>query len=197
MDNKVLIKVYRQENLEQFTADFVEEDSRLEAGSLAAGTAAYSCCLLERAAKAALKSDSSNERIGYICRNAGIARNYMVHLVDEDVKCKAPLRKALKEGGQREIEACRQPASAICNEIINVLGQVLEFALELVPFCPESEHHTLHECAHLAMGAVRTAMSYVVDMSEYMSDETMKYVVKRENEITLDRYTKIYSEILN
>lgn len=197
MENKVLIKVYRQENFEQFTADFVEDDSRLETGSLAAGTAAYSCCLLERAAKAALKAGTLNERIDYIRRNAGIARNYMLHLVDEDVKCKAPLRKALKEGGKREIEACRQPASAICNEIINVLGQILEFALELMPYCPKSERHTIEECAHLAMGAVRAAMSYVVDMSEYMSDETMKYVVRRENEITLERYTGIYSEILN
>lgn len=196
MDSKVLIKIYRQENLEQFTADFAEDDSKLETGSLAAGTAAYACSLLERAAKAALSEYSGNERAEYISRNAGIAKNYMVHLVDEDVKCKAPLRKAMKEGGQREIEACRQPASAICNEIINVMGTVLDFSLELLPFCPDKDRHYVDECAHLAVGALRACMSYVVDMSGYMTDDTMKYVVKRENEITLEKCLNKYSEIL-
>ena len=49
--------------------------------------------------------------------------------------------------------------------------------------------------AELAMGAVCACMHYSVDLSRECSDETYRYVLKRENELTLAEQKKIYDRI--
>lgn len=196
MDNKIQIKVYRKESIEELSSDFVSENSRLDTGSLSASTAAFASALLERVAGFIIKDGITNDRIEYILKNSGIVRNYMVYLIDEDVKCKSPLRKALKEGGEQEIEACRHPACAICNEIVNMMSQLLDLAYELKAFCPRNKEHYLKECAEMALSSVKTAMSFILDEATYLSDETMRFVIIRENEITLSKCEELYRSIV-
>ena len=159
-------------------------------------TAALAVSLLERAAALSVKALPENERADYIFRNAEILRTYMVHLIDEDVKCRGPLRRALKEGDERKIEATRQPAVAIPGEIINMMNQALELSRELVPLCPKDALHYLGESAELSMAAIRSARMFIIDMSDKCSDDTYRYVIRRENEITLKACETCAAEII-
>lgn len=186
MAEGIKIEIFKLKNADELTKSLADPESRMETGGAAAMTAALSASLLERAAAVTVKALPGNERADYILRNAEILRNYMVHLIDEDVKCRHPLRRALKEGGEREIEAARQPAVAIPGEIINMMGQALELSKELSALCPKEALHLLGESAELALAAIRSARMYIVDMSDKCSDETYRYIVRRENEITLE-----------
>ncbi len=196
MAEGIKIEIFKLKNADELTKSLADPESRMETGGAAALTAALSASLLERAAAVTVKALPENERADYILRNAGILRTYMVHLIDEDVKCRHPLRRALKEGGEREIEAARQPAVAIPGEIINMMGQALELAKELSALCPKETLHYLGECAELAMAAIRSARMFIVDMSDKCSDETYRFIVRRENEITLNSCETCAKEII-
>ncbi len=195
MAEGIKIEIFKQKNADELTKALSDPDSRMETGGAAAVTAALAASLLERAAAITKKTAGENERVDYILRNAEILRGYMIHLIDEDVKSRHPLRRALKEGGEQEIEAARQPAVAIPAEVINMMGQMLELAKELCALCPKDAVHWLGECAELAMAAIRSARLYILDMSDKCSDETYRFVVRRENEITLSSCEACAAEI--
>ena len=138
MAEGIKIEIFRMKNAEDFTRSLADPASRMETGSGSAMTAAVAAALLGRAAAMTAEQVQGNERVDYILRNAEILRGYMVHLIDEDVKSRGPLKRAMKEGGEREIEAARQPAIAIPGEIINMMGQMLELADELRPGAPKT-----------------------------------------------------------
>ena len=196
MGESLKIEVFRNKNAGDFTLSLADPGSRMETGSGAAMMAAVSAALLHRAAAHARTIHPEADRVEYLLRNTEIIRNYMVHLIDEDVKARGPLRRALKEGGEREIEAARHPAAAICNEIINMMGQSISLADELVPYCPKEAVHYIGESVETALAAVKCARLYVVDMSGYCSDDTYRFIVRRENEITLEGCTKTAEAVL-
>ena len=196
MADGIKIEVFRMKNADELTKALADPESRMDTGSGAAMTAALSAALLKRAAAATLRTMPENERAEYIDRNAEILRAYMVHLIDEDVNSRGPLRHALKEGDERNIEAARQPAVAIPGEIINMMSQALELARELCALCPKEALHTLGECAELAMAAIRASRMFILDMSDKCSDDTYRFVVRRENEITLKACTACASAVI-
>ena len=194
MADKIVIEVYKTKNTDELTKLLADPDSRLETGSGAAMTASVAAALLCRAAKQS-QAAVGGERLEYIVRNAEIIRGYMAHLIDEDVKCRGPLRRAMQEGGEQEIEAARHPAVSICEEIINMMAQTLDMLLEISSLCPEAARHYVHSAADLAMGAIRAAMRYVLDMAGKCTEETYCFVTRRENEMTLERCTSIHEQI--
>lgn len=196
MAEGIKIEIFRMKNADDLTKSLADPESRMDTGSGAAMTAALSAALLKRAAALTVKTLPDHERASYIDRNAEILRSYMVHLIDEDVKARGPLRRALKEGGEREIEAARQPAVAIPGEVINMMAQALELGRELASLCPQEALHYLGEFAELAMAAVRSARLYIIDMADQCSDDTYRYVVRRENEITLKTCAACADEII-
>ncbi len=196
MAEGIKIEIFKLKNADELTKSLADPESRLDTGSGAAMTAALAVSLLERAAALSVKALPENERADYIFRNAEILRTYMVHLIDEDVKCRGPLRRALKEGDERKIEATRQPAVAIPGEIINMMNQALELSRELVPLCPKDALHYLGESAELSMAAIRSARMFIIDMSDKCSDDTYRYVIRRENEITLKACETCAAEII-
>ena len=185
MAEGIKIEVFKLKNADELTKALADPESRMDSGGAAALTAALASSLLERAAALTVKALPENERAEYIFRNAEILRTYMVHLIDEDVKSRHPLRRALKEGGEREIEAARRPAVAIPGEIINMMSQALELSKELCPLCPKEAMHYLGEFAELAAASIRATRMFIVDMADKSSDDTYRFVVRRENEITL------------
>ena len=195
MAEKLIIDIYKNKNPEELTKLLAEKDSRLEAGSAAAMTAASAAALFARAAAITAGEIKNDARLDYIIRNSEIIRSYMVYLIDEDVKSRYPLRKAMKEGTAQEIEAARQPAVCIAGEIINMMGQCLELMQELSLICPPDALHYLGEAAHLAMGAVRSCRVYILNMADKCSDETYRFVTRRENELSLEKFSKFYEAI--
>ena len=109
----------------------------------------------------------------------------IVKLVDEDVKCKGPLRRAEKEGDLNKISAARQTAISICSEIINMNGKCLELAEELTAYCDDASSYYLLECTELALASSKICISYCLKMSSMSADDTYRYVIRRENELNL------------
>ena len=194
MAEGIKIEVFRMKNAEELTSALDDPDGRLETSSGAALAAALAAALLLRAARETAK-ETQNERVDYLVRNAEILRKYMVHLIDEDVKARGPLKRALREGGAYEIEAAGQPAIAICGEIINMMHQGLELAEELCGCCPKSALHHLGESAELMLAAIRSARLYILDMADRSTDDTYRFVIRRENEITLEQCTALASAV--
>ena len=120
----------------------------------------------------------------------------MIHLIDEEVKSRRPLGRAVRQGGEREIEACLQTAACIDAEIINMMKPLLEFVLELCSLCNEDEKLFLAQSAELAMSACRVSRGIVLSFAAKSSDETYRYVTKRENEVFYAERKELYDRIM-
>ena len=81
-------------------------------------------------------------------------------------------------------------------EIVNMMGQCLDLMAELAALCPKRALHYLGEGAELAMAAIRACMIYLVDMADQCSDETYRFVIRRENELTLENCTAAYDRVI-
>ena len=195
MAEKIAIEIYRKKDAEDFTAALADPESRMKLGSGAAMTAAVASADLERAAAILAKEDVENQRLAYVLRNAGILRDYMVRLIDEDVKAHGPLRRAMKEQEPRAIEAARQTAIAICSEVAAMMGKALEFIEELAGTKNAEAACYLAGAMDSAMGAVRSAMRYKEYFASLSSDETYRYIISRENELTLSSYEELCRNI--
>lgn len=203
MAEKFKIDIFRLKTADEFIKLLSDPESRLETGSAAAVAAGEASALLMRAAAIASAAEPEDERLQYILKNAGILRDYMINLIDEDVKARAPLNRALRGGDAREIEASRHPATAICAEIISMMCRCIELLTELTERCPKEALHYLGSAAELAAGAMKSARMYVVNMADKCSDDTYRYITRRENELTFEQYLpmaqsvadKVYSQI--
>lgn len=195
MADKPTIEIFRRKDAEDFTKALSDPESRTAVGSGAAMTAAVAAAYLRRAAALTAAAQPENERAKYIERNSEILRGYMVRLIDEDVKCRGPLRRAIKENDARAIEAAHQPAVAITQEIVCMMTQCLDLANELAGFAAGESRTYIAAAAEMAMGAIRAAIRYTVDMSRECTDETYRFVIRRENEMTLEQYTPVFESI--
>ena len=195
-ETKITIEIFRKKDAEDFTKALADPESRAETGSGTAMTAAIASAYLLRAASATELNEENREQLEYLRRNAETMRKYMVQLIDEDVKCRGPLRKAMKEGDPRNIEAASQSASAICAEIAAMMGKCLELLDSLADLAGEEQKHWIYESAELALSAIKASMRYCIYRGDKSSDETMRYVVRRENELQLQDYTKTYESVL-
>ena len=180
-EKKLVIDIFKTKTADEFTKAVADPDGKLETGSAAADAAAIAAALVCRAAKLTAKIVEGNDRVDYIARNSDIIRSYMVHLIDEDVKCRGPLRMAKKEGDARKIEACRQTALSI-----NMMSQLIDMAKELSAICPAGALCYAAEGTELALAAVKVARMYIVSVASQSPDETYRYVTRRENELTLE-----------
>ena len=198
MPDKLTIEILKNDTVDTLTSKISTPEARPEAGSAAAASASFASALLERAAKEIarnVESGEQSEKLDWYVRNAEILRDYMVRLIDEDVKCRGPLRRVLKEGDDRRIEAARQTATSICLEIVNMMGKALEMADELLAFADRNAKFHLVECADLAYGASLAAGRYILYLSGMSCDDTYRYVMRRENELTMTAQKEIYDRL--
>ena len=191
MSDKIIIDIWKKKNAEEFTKSLADPESRLEIGSAAAMTAASAAALALRAASFC----EQNERSEYLKRNLEIIRSYMVHLIDEDVKSRGPLRQALKEGEAYKIEAALEPAVCIAAEIVNMMLQLMDFLSELAEKCPAEKLHYLGEAAQLAMASAESCRIYIVSMADRSSDDTYRFVTRRENELTFEQLHRLLENV--
>ena len=193
---KVQVKVYNKMTPTQLLMDFAADETKLDTGSMSALSAACSAALLERCAKIAAANNESTERLEWLARNSGTLKNYFIHLIEDDTRCRGPLRRAFAEGGQSEIDACIPAATEINAEIVNMLCQLLDLVKETAAYMPESDRHYAVESAELAMGAIKASISRIIAFSAMSTDETFRFVAKRENELMLQGAEKVYNEII-
>lgn len=196
MAESINIDVFRNKTADEFTAALKDPNSKLNSGSAAAESASFAAALANRATGLILTNTDSDE-LQYIFRNTEVIRNYMVHLIDEDVKCKGPMRRALKEGGKDEIEAARHPACAICGEIINMMVQLFDFLKALKRYSDAESCVYLRQSAYFAFCSMSVARDYILYIVSDSSDETFRYVSRRENEITFEECRKVYLEVIS
>ena len=196
-ENKLKIEIFRKKTMEELSSALADPECRAGCGSAAAAVASIAAALLCRAAKQLTVTDENCEQAEWFVRNTEIVRSYMTNLIDEDVKCHAPLRRAQKEGEERNIEASRQAAVSICLEIVNMMGQCLDLCEGMMPLADTETVSLLKEGAELAYGASLAAGEYVLTMSALSPDETYRYVMKRENELTMQDQHARFDRIRN
>ena len=196
MAESIKIEIFRKKDAEEFTKALSDPDSRAQTGSGAAMAAAVSAALLERAARLTQTELAGHERVEYIVRNAEILRSYMVNLIDEDVKARGPYRRAIKEGDPRKIEAAGQSAGAVCSEIVCMMQKELELLEELAVLCPPDAKHVVAESADLAFAALRACMRVCVYWGDLSSEDTRRYVIRRENELQLEEIRPLYERVI-
>ena len=196
MAESIKIEIFRKKEAEEFTLALAEPESRAQTGSGTAMTAAVASALLQRAAKLTKKELSENERVEYIVRNSEILRKYMVNLIDEDVKARGPYRRAIKEGDPRKIEAASQSAGAVCSEIVCMMEKALELGEELSVLCPGDARHFIAESADLALSAIRASMRYCVYWGDQSTEDTRRYVIRRENELQWEEILALYNRVM-
>ncbi|MCR5663985.1 MAG: cyclodeaminase/cyclohydrolase family protein [Oscillospiraceae bacterium] len=182
---KFKIEIYRKKDPDELTGILAETDGRLEVGSAAALTGAEACAFALKAARQARDAGMSGERIEFMLRNFEKQREYLVYLIDEDVKAGKIMKRAVKEGEAQKIEAARGPACAISDEVINQMTHILELLEELGGTAPAACAVSLGCAAELCLAAIRCARLFVVGVSRESSDDTYRFIVRRENEIRM------------
>ena len=196
MAEGIKIQIYRNETADILTKKLADPEENAGIGSASAASAALSASMMSRAAVQIRQAGGENEKLDWYVRNTEILRSYMVKLIDEDVKCREPLRRALKEGDDRTIEAARQAAVSICLEIVNMMGQCLDLAYEMADLAEDNVKADLATGADLAYGASLAAGRYILHMSSLSPDDTYRYVMKRENELTMQAQRAVYERII-
>ena len=185
------IKIYKKENIEEFTSDFLAENSKLDTGSINAFSASLSATLFEKA----VNTLGEGERNEYLKRNSEILKNYFIHLIDDDLKARRGYLKELKEGNPDLIEAAMHPACTVNEEIINMLSQMLELINESCSLVDRQYLHYLKESSDIAIGVIRSSIDWLLNLTSNSIDDTYKFVVRRENEITLGKCEELWKTI--
>lgn len=196
-EKKLTIPIYRNKSIDELTGLIADPDERPDAGSAAAAAGALAAALLCRAVRMNGSEGLDPEKQDWYLRNSEILRTYLVKLVDEDVKCRGPLRRALKEGDGHAIEAARQVSVSICLEIVNMMGKCLEMAADYAEGLSRDTDggFYLRESADLAYAASLAAGQFIRMTAEKSPDETYRYVMKRENELTMQAQTALLNRV--
>lgn len=182
---KLVIEVFRKKDAEAFTAALADPEGKMEIPSAAALCGAEACALALRAARIAAGEKAPDERTDYLLRNLDKLREYLVYLIDEDVKGRSIFLRAVREGNAQKIDAARQPACAIGDEIICQMIHLIELVAELAENAGRESAGYLSAALELALSALRCATAYVTALAAGSSDETYAFVVRRENELRM------------
>ncbi len=183
---KFVIEIFRKKDSEELTAAMADPEGKLDVGSAAALCGAEACAMALRGARLAAKDRAGDERMDYLLRNIEKLRAYFVYLIDEDVKGRNIMKRAMKDGDPQKIDAARQPASAISDEVICQMINLVDLIEELTAFAPRESAVYLGSAVEYAMSSIRSARLFVVQLANGSSDETYSFIVRRENEIRLE-----------
>lgn len=196
MAEGIKIPIYRNETADNLTKKLADPAEKADIGSAAAACGALAASMLARAAVQIREARGEDEKLDWYVRNTEILRSYMVKLIDEDVKCRGPLRRALTEGDDRRIEAARQASVSICLEVVNMMGQCIDLADEMIALADGAVKAELAAGADLSYGASLSAGRYILYMSSLSPDDTYRYVMKRENELTMQAQKEAYERVI-
>ena len=183
---KLIIEIFRKKDPEELTSALADPDGKLDIGSAAALCGAEACAMALRGARIAAKERGGEERMEYLLRNFDKLRSYLVYLIDEDVKGRNIMKRAVKEGDPQKIEAAREPAAAISDEVICQMINLVDLIEELTAFAPKESAIYLGSAVEFALSSIRSARLFAVHLARGSSDDTYSFIVRRENEIRME-----------
>ena len=183
---KFIIEIFRKKDPEELTSALADPDGKLDIGSAAALCGAEACAMALRGARIAAKERGGEERMEYLLRNFDKLRSYLVYLIDEDVKGRNIMKRAVKEGDPQKIEAAREPAAAISDEVICQMINLVDLIEELTAFAPKESAIYLGSAVEFALSSIRSARLFAVHLARGSSDDTYSFIVRRENEIRME-----------
>ncbi len=196
MEKKMIIEILRKLPFDTLSAKLADHTDKADAGSASCLVASVAAALLKRAADLLEKTDVEEiDRIEYIRRNSEIIRNYMDHLVDEDVRCRGPIKKAFQEGDPVKISACCQTACAIAVETVDMMRTLLGFCVEILDFYGDKAPHYVFEAASLAYAAVESEVAYIDSVTKLSDDPTYNYITDKETGIYIDDCKKLKEKV--
>ena len=101
---KFVIEIFRKKDSEELTAAMADPEGKLDVGSAAALCGAEACAMALRGARLSAKDRAGDERMDYLLRNIEKLRAYFVYLIDEDVKGRNIMKRAMKDGDPQKLE---------------------------------------------------------------------------------------------
>lgn len=153
-------------------------------GSVAAEAAAHSAALILLALNC---SDGEDPDIKKAAADAETLRTYFLRLVDEEVKCKAPLEKRLVDGAPaEEIEGGYRTACVIIDEVLYtciMLAELLERVADKICPCAADAAAASVYFAKTAMHTVRLMKAYY---STKMNEDVFARTTRREPELAIE-----------
>lgn len=183
---KFIIEIFRKKDPEELTSALADPEGKLDIGSAAALCGAEACAMALRGARIAANEHGGEERMEYLLRNIEKLRAYLVYLIDEDVKGRNIMKRAIKEGDPQKIEAAREPAAAISDEVICQMINLVDLIEELSAFAPKGSAIYLGSAVEYALSSIRSARLFAVHLANGSSDDTYSFIVRRENEIRME-----------
>ena len=77
-----------------------------------------------------------------------------------------------------------------------MMGQCINLAGEMAALAGEEAKAELAAAADLAYGASKAAGRYILYMSSLSPDDTYRYVMKRENQLTMQDQKEAYERVI-
>ena len=184
---KIVIEVFKTKSAAELSEAIADPDSHTDVGTAAAASAANAFALALRAARMNEARCGHSERLDYLTRNLENLRAYMLHLMDEDNRCRGPLRRALRDNDAERFEPALTASCAIANELVCMAGNLLALLEELVPLCDAESAVYAAAAAGMALSVTESCRCYLLGRAAHSVDETFRFVTRRENELTLAR----------
>ena len=78
-----------------------------------------------------------------------------------------------------------------------MMGQCIDLALEMTALAGGDAKAELAAGADLAYGASLAAGPYILQMSRLSPDDTYRYIIKRENELTMRAQKEAYDRVIS
>ena len=188
------IERFADKTVAAFNASLADADSILGLGSVAAQSTATAAALIIKSIR---KTASDAVELKEAEANLDKAREYFIHLVDEENKAKLPLEKRLAQNADdAEIEAGYRTACAIIGDLmystIDVLN-VLDSISELLCPC------TAYLCASAVFYA-KTAMESIrllqAEYSVHMNEPVYARTTRREPEIAIENSAELCAKLI-
>lgn len=182
---KIVIEVFKTKSTAELSQIVADPESHTDVGTAAAASAANAFALALRAARLSEARLGSSERLDYVTRNLENLRQYMLQLIDEDNRCRAPLRRALRDNDTQRFQPALEASCAIANELVCMAGNLLDLLEELDPLCDAQSAVYVSAAARMALSVTESCRYYLLGQAARSEDETFRFVTRRENELTL------------
>ena len=77
-----------------------------------------------------------------------------------------------------------------------MMEKELELLEELASLCPSDAKHFAAESADLAFAALRACMRVCIYWGDLSTEDTRRYVIRRENELQLQEIEPLYCRVI-
>lgn len=177
-------ELYSQKSVSVCNQLLADKKSPFGIGSAAAEAAATSAAMVLLALGG---SDESDPEVKKAATDAETLRTYFLRLIDEEIKCKAPLEKRLVNGAPaEEIEGGYRTACVIIDEILYTCIMLAELLDRVSDKISPSAADTAAASVYFAKTAMHTVRLMKAYYSTKMNEEIFARTTRREPELAIE-----------